>query len=578
MRTTKLASYLLATAVMAVSPFTAFATESAGTGGMTFYDYLASNADKDTAIDFNEAPTTGNETVDVYGYTIPVSDIGGLYMLQDTKDDENPMYFYRGNVENNNVLFNDMCWLIVRTTETGGTKLLYNGAPDGEGVCIGNDGIDYSTIQNISEYNTLIGGSVFSEYYNAPSDMGFMYGERFVAEEHQLSGRTVFGNDVEYENGEYRLVGTVSIPYNNWNNEYDRMLNGHHYTCLSTETTCSKVYYAVYHRITTHVTAIELTDGETLDSILPKSFENTNDSTVKTLLDAWYAENMINVTDSLEDTVWYAGKPFGSGALSSKDSDFNSDFDENGFSYTQTMIDALWNGATREGQSTLPLLRTPDIDNNLFDFSLLDSKQTNDYFEDTQGDISETDYLKADETNNVPSFNYDDYYGKYTVNKENGNGALTYPVGMLTVSEILLAGNHYESLLKGTYIDDNSAWWLITPSRFSLGTSSVGMFHSLLGYMDGMGVRGEMGIRPAISLKSSLGALSGDGSKEHPFSNVTNDLPKEDNSGEDSGETPAEDEATPANPQTSDTLTKVACIILAATTSAYIIGRKLSRR
>ena len=32
------------------------------------------------------------------------------------------------------------------------------------------------------------------------------------------------------------------------------------------------------------------------------------------------------------------------------------------------------------------------------------------------------------------------------------------------------------------------------------------------------------------------------------------------------------------NPQTSDTLTKAACIILAATTSAYIIGRKLSRR
>ena len=125
--TTKLASYLLATAVMAVSPFTAFATESVGTNGMTFYDYLASNADKDTVIDFNEAPATGNETVDVYGQAVPVSDIGGLYMLQETKDDEKPMYFYRGNVTDNNVILNDFCWLIVRTTETGGTKLLYNG-------------------------------------------------------------------------------------------------------------------------------------------------------------------------------------------------------------------------------------------------------------------------------------------------------------------------------------------------------------------------------------------------------------------------------------------------------------------
>ena len=38
------------------------------------------------------------------------------------------------------------------------------------------------------------------------------------------------------------------------------------------------------------------------------------------------------------------------------------------------------------------------------------------------------------------------------------------------------------------------------------------------------------------------------------------------------------DEAQPVNPQTSDTLTKAACIILTTTSFAYAIGRKLSRR
>ena len=52
----------------------------------------------------------------------------GLYVLPGTENDTNPIYFYRGNVENNNVYFAGYCWKIVRTTETGGTKMIYNGA------------------------------------------------------------------------------------------------------------------------------------------------------------------------------------------------------------------------------------------------------------------------------------------------------------------------------------------------------------------------------------------------------------------------------------------------------------------
>ena len=41
----------------------------------------------------------------------------------------NPVYYYNGAVEDNNVLFAGFCWKIVRTTDTGGVKLIYNGAP-----------------------------------------------------------------------------------------------------------------------------------------------------------------------------------------------------------------------------------------------------------------------------------------------------------------------------------------------------------------------------------------------------------------------------------------------------------------
>ena len=39
----------------------------------------------------------------------------------------NPVYYFKGAVEDNNVLFAGFCWKIVRTTDTGGIKMIYNG-------------------------------------------------------------------------------------------------------------------------------------------------------------------------------------------------------------------------------------------------------------------------------------------------------------------------------------------------------------------------------------------------------------------------------------------------------------------
>ena len=51
----------------------------------------------------------------------------GVYMRAGTENDAYPIVYYRGAVEDNNVLFNNKCWKAVRTTDTGGVKLIYNG-------------------------------------------------------------------------------------------------------------------------------------------------------------------------------------------------------------------------------------------------------------------------------------------------------------------------------------------------------------------------------------------------------------------------------------------------------------------
>ena len=514
-----------------LSPVSASAAGS-GTGGLTFYDYLSTHADKDTVIDFNQAPATGNETVYVYGQAIPVSDIGGLYMLQSTKDDAKPMYFYRGNVTDNNVILNDMCWLIVRTTETGGTKLLYNGTPT-NGQCLGDP--DWTVDKTIAAMNqmssgsltewpkTNIGASQFNATYNSPSDMYYMYGERYESKSKRFSNDTVFGNDVTYANGTYTLQDTVTGGPNAY--------NGHHYTCLTTSTTCSEVYYENYrHDATdTYVYFLTFSDGDTIETALAKMAENKHDSIAKTTLENWYAEQMTGATDLLEDTVWYGDKTYATGSLATKDADFGSNYDSHGLSYPTTTVDVFYHGASRE-----------------------------------------EDNLSNSDMHNAVNFDNADPDSIYTV----ANGTLKYPVGLLTSSEMIMAGNGYPAYAKGTYIDDNFMWWGVSPLDFGYSSADAGALIGNLGYVAGGRANFALGLRPVVSLKSTLGAFDGDGSRENPFTALAevSDSEDEEDVPDEAGET------APVNPQTSDIFLSTTVTIIAFTSVAFVAVKRNTSR
>ncbi len=90
----------------------------------------------------------------------------GVYLFDETKNDTNPVYFYRGtNSLNNNVIYGDFCWKIVRTTETGGVRLIYNGKPE-------NNKCNTTTESDFS-----IGSSKFNESKDHAKYVGYMYGE-----------------------------------------------------------------------------------------------------------------------------------------------------------------------------------------------------------------------------------------------------------------------------------------------------------------------------------------------------------------------------------------------------------------
>ena len=222
----------------------------------------------------------------------------GIYEIASTKNDTYPIYYYRGAVANNNVKFGGFCWKAIRTTDTGGVKLIYNGTPDGSGNCTNTTGT-----------STQIGTSAFNTSASSPADVGYMYGTRYTyssKSSSNLATAYVYGKDVTYSGGTYTLTNTMTST-GTWSNDYNT-LNNNHYTCFSTGNTCTSVYYIYYTNTSNGAYYITLTNGKKVEDAIDEMFNgsnvNTNSSTAKTTIDNWYNSNLSSYTSYIEDTVY----------------------------------------------------------------------------------------------------------------------------------------------------------------------------------------------------------------------------------------------------------------------------------
>ena len=413
----------------------------------TLLSVIKKGATLDTNIDI-DSPTTG----DTNGK--------GVYIREGTEDDTNPVYYYRGAVTNNNLIFADTCWKIVRTTETGGVKLLYNGVPSANGTC-NNTGED-----------SMIGESAFNSDADLFSNFGYMYGKSYDHNEVDLSKVTdtyYYGNDVTYSNGRYTLTNSVSS--NDISSIYDE-LDTHHYTCLGNTTSCSTVYY-IYYMSNEYYRAhyIELTGGEKIEDAVSDMLDtNTTSSTIKTVVDDWYRSNIANTgySDYIEDTVW----------CNDRNLNYLHGFNPDG-----------------------------DISYYSYDFGI--------------------DKLSCERKED-----------SFTMSKKNGNGALNYPVGLLTYYETKLAGSGSGSVISSvsssdSYIINGNSWWTMTPDQSDMdeitteimgSTIVMAIYYDYLYRMnsDGIDYPGGMpsmaiGVRPSISIKSGAMITGGDGTVDKPY-------------------------------------------------------------
>ena len=131
------------------------------------------------------------------------------------------------------------------------------------------------------------------------------------------------------------------------------------------------------------------------------------------------------------------------------------------------------------------------------------------------------------DTNKTPSYDCATAEDKFTADSSTGNGKLTYPIALMTADEVSFAGGLYRNNAPTWYYYNSANgsstgtnwWWLLSPSRW-LGSYAI-VFSvngsSDPGYLVDYDVGSTGGVRPAISLKSCIKYSTGDGSANAPY-------------------------------------------------------------
>ena len=207
---------------------------------------------------------------------------------------------------------------------------------------------------------------------------------------------------------------------------------------------------------------------------------NTNDSTIKTVIDAWYENNLLTNYDKyVSKTAIYCND---------RSTQNNSYVIDDSFVYS---------GITRLYSSDAPSYKCGANTNNGL-------------FEDTQA--------------------VEDKFSASTTGGENGQ--LKYPMALMTADEVTFAGGVYNLLLSSPYawfyinslgeslVTGTYAWWLLTPSSsaktytdiFDVYGSGITQSHFSLN-----DVRFMLAVRSALSLDSYVKIKSGNGTPESPY-------------------------------------------------------------
>ena len=263
--------------------------------------------------------------------------------------------------------------------------------------------------------------------------------------------RMIYDGTQAYQNGDDSNYVDRSIGYSEYNSTYG-----------------DNAYVGYMMGIDNQCTS-ESCQGTTNTTSYEQATTNTYNSTIKTTVDSWYEANIeeTGYSDKVADVIYcndrevdeeYSSENFGG-------SDFGYGTFQTIYSPASRVLTADVSGAKEEQEIRMTC------------------SQKNDAF-------------TVEDTNK-------------------GNGALTYPVGLITLDEVMAAGGFVDSPNYDYYMYTGDYYWTMSPSVFDGGNAGEWCVSSDGSFYYGS-VSHTFGVRPVVSLKSDV-QLSGSGTINDPW-------------------------------------------------------------
>ena len=466
----------------------------------------------------------------IKNYTTEIITNNPTYTTNDTLNlNKKDVYYFTGEgaKENGNVLFAGYCWQIIRTTDNGGLKLLYNGVAENN---------QCKTDRNASGTLKGINGG----------------GNQTISD---LNTTTTYGTGFNYTNDGFTLTGVVTNK--TWSTDYKDLIGM--YTCKGTNTTCSTISQIGRFESNTSAKGATYTIGTLEDkyTIGTSPFNGLYDLPV-------YIGFMYNKVYSLKDGVkennYYANDVtyntennlytlVGTVLASAPNTTYhymcdNSDattcskvryyitLDNNVYKYItlengETIEDALYNMINYKSN------QTNDANLNVYNSSIKAyleswySQNLNNYLANID---TATTYCNERTVTNLGGLDKNEEFGSSLVfiNKsttranlscpntldkfsvENGQAKLNYPIGLITEPE--------RNIMDGAAGDgvESKYYWGSSPHYFGYGNANVRIVNSV-GDAYNYSVGAGHGARPVITLSPTSSFSEGNGTYESPY-------------------------------------------------------------
>ena len=233
---------------------------------------------------------------------------------------------------------------------------------------------------------------------------------------------------------------------------------------------------------------------------------NINKSTILQKLETWYKNNLATYESKLADTIW----------CNDKSTKLN-----------QTLITASLNTTTNKLNKSSDNYPGLGYGTNKTIYSGRQRVSTNYYYTDTSS--KKYGPVGTGPTLICPLDNDGGKLSKLTVSDTtNGNGALDYKIGLLTVDEVLYAGFidaygyqalNYNNSSINSYLKENATdgvYWTFSPHSFN-GNAFVLYANGRSGTVYYNLVWGSFDLRPAVSLTSATTISGGKGTSTNPY-------------------------------------------------------------